>query len=44
MADKYYIKDNITKPAIHHESYKQLWESKWKTPVCKWPLTYNFPC
>jgi hypothetical protein len=33
-AEKYYIKDAITKPAVHHESYQKLWETKWKGPVC----------
>ena len=33
MADKYYINDAITKPAIHHESFKALWETKWRKPV-----------
>lgn len=31
--EKYYIKDAITKPAIHHQSYEKLWETKWKKPV-----------
>jgi hypothetical protein len=30
---KYYIGDAIKKPAIHHNSYKDLWESKWQGPV-----------
>lgn len=29
---KYYIKDAILKPAKHHESFKALWETKWKVP------------
>jgi hypothetical protein len=33
-AEKYYIKDGLTKPAIHHQSYQKLWETKWKGPVC----------
>jgi hypothetical protein len=33
MASKYYIGDAITKTAVHHKSYKDLWESKWKGPV-----------
>ncbi|EXJ93961.1 hypothetical protein A1O1_02354 [Capronia coronata CBS 617.96] len=28
--EKYYIKDAITKPAIHHQSYEKLWETKWR--------------
>lgn len=38
-AEKYYIKDALLKPAIHHESFQQLWETKWKKLVCghaKW--------
>jgi len=30
---KYYIKDAILKTAKHHESYQQLWETKWKMPA-----------
>ncbi|RMD40729.1 hypothetical protein DV735_g4407, partial [Chaetothyriales sp. CBS 134920] len=31
MADqKYYIKDAINKPAVHHQSYQALWETKWQ--------------
>ena len=32
-ADKYYIKDNITKTAVHHESFEKLWKTKWAFPV-----------
>ncbi|KAI3392129.1 hypothetical protein diail_6141 [Diaporthe ilicicola] len=30
--DKYSIGHAILQPAIHHESFEQLWESKWKAP------------
>lgn len=30
---KYFIKDAILKPAKHHESFKALWETKWKVPA-----------
>lgn len=33
MADKYYIKDNIKKTAVHHNSFKDLWKTKWSFPV-----------
>ncbi|KAK3367943.1 yellowish-green 1-like protein [Podospora didyma] len=33
-AVRYFIGDAINKPAIHHESFEQLWETKWKAP-CK---------
>jgi hypothetical protein len=33
MADRYYIKDSVTKTAIHHNSFKDLWKSKWAFPV-----------
>jgi len=33
MADRYYIKDSITKTAIHHNSFKDLWKSKWAFPL-----------
>lgn len=29
----YFIQDKLYKTAPHHESYKQLWETKWKKPV-----------
>jgi len=32
-ADKYYIRDALLKPAAHHQSFEQLWETKWKAPV-----------
>jgi len=32
MSDKYCIKDSIKKTAVHHESLKALWETKWKFP------------
>ncbi|KAK0724290.1 yellowish-green 1-like protein [Lasiosphaeris hirsuta] len=31
-AQSYFIGDAILKPAIHHESFEQLWETKWKVP------------
>jgi hypothetical protein len=31
--NKYFIQDDIKKTAAHHESYKQLWETKWKMPA-----------
>lgn len=30
---KFFIQDNLSKPAAHHESYAQLWETKWKKPA-----------
>jgi len=30
---KYFIQDNLKKVAPHHESWKQLWETKWKQPA-----------
>jgi len=29
----FFIQDKLYKKAPHHESYKQLWETKWKKPV-----------
>ncbi|KAK4947256.1 hypothetical protein LTR66_006757 [Elasticomyces elasticus] len=29
---KFFIQDNLKKVALHHENYKQLWETKWKKP------------
>lgn len=31
--EKYFIGSGIKKPAVHHESFEQLWETKWKKPV-----------
>ncbi|KAF2195794.1 alpha/beta-hydrolase [Zopfia rhizophila CBS 207.26] len=31
--NKYFIQHNINKTAAHHESYQQLWETKWKKPA-----------
>ena len=41
-AEKYYIKDAITKPAVHHESYKALWETKWKGPCAMGVYPFMF--
>lgn len=30
---KFFIQDKLDKPFKHHESFKQLWETKWKKPV-----------
>lgn len=30
---KFFIQDKLYGAAPHHESYKQLWETKWKKPV-----------
>lgn len=30
---KYFIQEKLNEVAPHHESYKQLWETKWKKPV-----------
>lgn len=29
---KFYIQEKIKEVAPHHESFKQLWETKWKKP------------
>lgn len=34
--EKYTIGHAIIKPAVHHQSFEQLWESKWKAPVRYW--------
>jgi dienelactone hydrolase len=31
---KFFIQEKLTQKAKHHESYEQLWETKWKKPVC----------
>jgi len=31
--EKYSIGHAILEPAIHHESFEKLWETKWKAPV-----------
>lgn len=30
---KFFIADKLGVKAKHHESYQQLWETKWKQPV-----------
>lgn len=30
---QYFIQDAIKQTAPHHESFKALWETKWKKPV-----------
>lgn len=30
---KFFIQENIKKVAPHHESYAQLWKTKWAFPV-----------
>ncbi|OTB03038.1 hypothetical protein M426DRAFT_263842 [Hypoxylon sp. CI-4A] len=32
--NKYFIQDKLTQTAPHHESFKALWETKWK-PACE---------
>lgn len=31
--EKYTIGHAILEPAVHHESFQKLWETKWKAPV-----------
>lgn len=31
---KFFIQEKLKEKAPHHESYQQLWETKWKKPVC----------
>ncbi|KAK3075682.1 hypothetical protein LTS18_014000, partial [Coniosporium uncinatum] len=31
--NQFFIQSNIHKTAPHHESFKQLWETKWKQPA-----------
>lgn len=31
---KYFIQDQLHLKAPHHESFEQLWATKWKAPVC----------
>ncbi|KAJ9624594.1 uncharacterized protein PV06_06408 [Exophiala oligosperma] len=41
-AEKYYIKDAITKTAVHHESFEKLWETKWKAPCAMGVYPFMF--
>lgn len=34
---KFFIQDKLSQKAAHHESYAQLWETKWKKPVRRPP-------
>ena len=38
---KFFIQEKLKTPAKHHESYEQLWETKWKKPVCSSPVTHS---
>lgn len=38
---KFFIQDQLDDVAPHHESFKQLWETKWKKPVSS-PLPANW--
>jgi hypothetical protein len=31
---RYHIEDKLKLVAPHHESFRQLWATKWKMPVC----------
>ncbi|KAK3314225.1 yellowish-green 1-like protein [Apodospora peruviana] len=42
--EKYFIKDAILKPAIHHESFEKLWETKWKAPCTMGIYPFMFGC
>ncbi|KAI1364574.1 Alpha/Beta hydrolase protein [Xylaria arbuscula] len=40
---KYFIQDKLSQPAVHHDSFKALWETKWK-PLCDmgvYPFMYG---
>jgi hypothetical protein len=30
----FFVEDKLGTTAPHHESFQQLWETKWKEPVC----------
>lgn len=30
---KFFIQEKLSNTAPHHESFEQLWETKWKKPV-----------
>jgi len=30
----FFVQDKLGTTAPHHESFQQLWETKWKAPVC----------
>ncbi|KAL2358455.1 Alpha/Beta hydrolase protein [Cryomyces antarcticus] len=39
-----YIQKKLKTPAVHHESYKQLWETKWKKPCDMGVYPFMFGC
>ncbi|KAK4447315.1 Alpha/Beta hydrolase protein [Podospora aff. communis PSN243] len=43
-AHKYFIGEAIDKPAIHHESFEKLWETKWKAPCAMGVYPFMFGC
>lgn len=41
---KFFIQDNIKAIAPHHESFRQLWETKWKFPAGMGVYPFMFGC
>ncbi|KAK0648424.1 yellowish-green 1-like protein [Cercophora newfieldiana] len=39
---QYFIGDAINKPAIHHESFQKLWETKWRAPCAMGVYPFMF--
>ena len=39
---KFFIQENLSKPAAHHESFAQLWETKWKAPAAMGVYPFMF--
>ncbi|KAK3985344.1 Alpha/Beta hydrolase protein [Cladorrhinum sp. PSN332] len=40
----YHINDALFKPAVHHESFEKLWETKWKAPCSMGIYPFMFGC
>ena len=40
---KFFIQDKLKIPAVHHESFEKLWETKWKAPskMGIYPFMFN---
>ncbi|KAK4182551.1 Alpha/Beta hydrolase protein [Podospora australis] len=43
-ASRYHIRDALSTPAVHHESFEKLWETKWKIPCKMGVYPFMFGC
>jgi hypothetical protein len=41
---KFFIQDALKTPAVHHESFEQLWKTKWQGPSKMGVYPYEGTC